>query len=307
MDDPRLRRVRTRPERPLLDWTRVKETAAHWWHLVHKPWPSAAIDTTLDWERAKLVWKTRNVDPHAWSPLRCAWAAIGAAHRVEPAAAAVGLAAGAGAAFAWRSLRGRLFVVAAACAAGRYAVLVPVLAASVYNDKSWHPALEDPSHVFTPWRREHRRGVDQAARLAMLPAHLLASALGPAAVALALAYVASSPALSRYGLYHRMARVSALERRAVRRLRAETALVAADAPSLRPAEALRVARLRLSGAITPATGSSAAAADGAAVSTVEEEEDGGARGNAPLSKWWVVTEYGHPALDDTSPEGVTRR
>ena len=77
MDDPRLRRVRTRPERPLLDWTRVKETAAHWWHLVHKPWPSAAIDTTLDWERAKLVWKTRNVDPHAWSPLRCAWAAIG--------------------------------------------------------------------------------------------------------------------------------------------------------------------------------------------------------------------------------------
>lgn len=51
----------------------------------------------------------------------------------------------------------------------RYCVLVPFLAANVYADKTWHPALEDSAHVFTPWRREHRRGVDQSARLSLLP------------------------------------------------------------------------------------------------------------------------------------------
>jgi len=70
MEDPRLRRIRQRPERPLLDWTRIREAAEHSWYLIQKPWPGAAIDTTLDWERAKLLWVTRNVDPHAWSPLR---------------------------------------------------------------------------------------------------------------------------------------------------------------------------------------------------------------------------------------------
>lgn len=130
-------------------------------------------------------------------------------------------------------------------------------------------------------------------------AHILSSALGPAALVLGLAYVATSPALRRAGLYHRMSRVSTLEQRAVRRLRAEAEQVAAAAPSLRPAEALRVARLQLSGAVAPAVDGMAAGVEGAAGPREQ-------RAGRPLSRWWVVTEHGHPALEDTSPDGVTR-
>jgi hypothetical protein len=94
---------------------------------------------------------------------------VQSASRLEPSAAVVGGIAAAAAVAAFRTQRGVLAGACIACASLRYGAIVPWLAFTIYNDKSWHPALESAEQLFMPWRREYRRGVDQTGRLSMLP------------------------------------------------------------------------------------------------------------------------------------------
>lgn len=120
---------------------------------------------------------------------------------------------------------------------------------------------------------------------ARLAVHLLASALLPATAVLLSGYVATSPALARAGLAHRIATAKVLALRGQRRMEAEVGRVLAEAPTLQHAQAVEVARLRLA-AVLPG---------------IEWESRSQTAADGALSRWWVTTGFGYPYLDEVTP------
>jgi hypothetical protein len=309
MEDPRLGLPPRRPYRPLLDWTRVRERVAHAAHLVQKEWPQAAIDSTFDWRRARLLWAAREADPHRWGTAPTLWHAMQVRSLLQQVSVfrEASLCRRPGgltgleselelcAPLRWRSREETV---------GGCWPLVLWLASrddTASQPRLWQLPSSRTRRGTLPWRGERTilfHGDESieggsikalacccgqvsprllcrllgASHDALFAAHLLNSALFGGFTVLLGGYLLTSPVTARLGRIYRLAVARRLATRGRERFAQEVRQVQSETRgALSPMEQQTVARLRLSTGADPPPGT---------------------------SQWWVVTDFGYPFLDE---------